>query len=102
MEKTETFVVARVLNRHRDLDYLIGLDTKDGTVASLSIERAHRFADRGSAVLFMEQAQQAVPYWYQDPFQKEPRPIEYVIIDGPPRASGAYPVYDVSRSDVLR
>jgi hypothetical protein len=90
-----TFVVARVLNRHGDLDYLIGLDAKHGTSASLAMDRAATFTDRASAAIFMEQAQKAVPTWLSN--HNPPPAIEYRIVDGPAldpekaaRAAGYY------------
>ena len=65
------WVVARVINRSGELDYLCAWDEKWGTVASLSLMRALRFATEAEAVAGCERARGLVPMFIDG------RPIEY-------------------------
>ncbi|MGH6754561.1 MAG: hypothetical protein ACREDP_20600 [Bradyrhizobium sp.] len=71
------FVIARVINRYGDCDYLCGWDDDWGTVASLSLARALRFPDRVEADGACERARSLVPIFVDG------RPIEYRVIPAP-------------------
>jgi hypothetical protein len=68
------WVVARVINRFGEMDYLCGWDETWGTVASLSLTRALRFATEAEAVEVVGRAGALVPNF------TDGRPIEYRAI----------------------
>jgi len=71
------FVIARVINRYGDCDYLCGWDSDWGTSASLSLARAIRFRDRIEADGACQRARNLVPTFVDG------RPIEYRVIPAP-------------------
>ncbi|SDR63395.1 hypothetical protein SAMN05519103_08570 [Rhizobiales bacterium GAS113] len=71
------FVIARVINRHGELDYLCGWDADWGTSASLSLARALRFPDRAETEAACERARSLVPTFVDG------RAIEYRVMPAP-------------------
>jgi hypothetical protein len=71
------FVVARVINRYEEHDYLCGWDAQWGTSASLSLARALRFPDRAEADAACGRARSLVPTFVDG------RSIEYRVIPAP-------------------
>jgi hypothetical protein len=71
------FVIARVINRYGEHDYLCGWDTEWGTCASLLLARALRFPDQAAADAACERARHLVPIFVDG------RHIEYRAIPVP-------------------
>jgi hypothetical protein len=71
------FVIARVINRYGECDYLCGWDIAWGTCASLSLARALRFPDQAAADAACERARRLVPIFVDG------RLIEYRAIPAP-------------------
>ncbi|SDR63813.1 hypothetical protein SAMN05519103_09065 [Rhizobiales bacterium GAS113] len=71
------FVIARVINRHGEHDYLCGWDADWGTSASLSLARALRFPERAEGEAACERARSLVPTFVDG------REIEYRVMPAP-------------------
>ncbi|SEF02195.1 hypothetical protein SAMN05519104_7835 [Rhizobiales bacterium GAS188] len=71
------FVIARVINRHGEHDYLCGWDADWGTSSSLSLAGALRFPDRAEAEGACERARSLVPTFVDG------RAIEYRVMPDP-------------------
>jgi hypothetical protein len=77
------WVVARAINRFGEMDYLCSWDETWGTVASLSLTRALRFAAEAEATAACERACALVPKFI-DGRPIEYRPIPAVFLATPP------------------
>ena len=66
------FVIARVINRYGECDYLCGWDIEWGTCASLSLARALRFPDHAAADAACERARRC-PNLHRWPIHRVPR-----------------------------
>lgn len=74
VEVPSRFVVARVINRYRDTDYLSGWSDAWGTECSLSEARALSFSTCAAAKAARDRAQNLVPTFIDG------RYIEYIVV----------------------
>lgn len=69
------FAVARVLNKHRDLDFFHAFDPKYVASFMLGQDHAHKFDTEAAASIVADIFMRSLPCWYGTTTK-----IEYIVI----------------------